>query len=72
MKVTKQEWPNEMVKQCVESTGGTSFVPFAGETVEKSQPGFGLSIFWNEPRKPWKPFIVMDIWHWHIQIGWLF
>ena len=40
------------------------------ETISQ-QPTFGIAISWNEPFKPWKPFFIIDFWHWHLNIGWL-
>jgi len=38
---------------------------------EEDQPGFGFSIKWNKPRQWWKPFVLIQVWHWHVSIGWL-
>ena len=37
----------------------------------EEQPGFGVELRWNQPRKPWKPFLVITLWRWSINIGWL-
>ncbi len=41
------------------------------EIIEE-QPGFGLEIRWNNPRRWWEPFLVISLWRRKIQIGWLY
>ena len=38
----------------------------------REQPAFGGGIGFNEPKKPWKPYIVITIWHKVFQMGWLY
>lgn len=37
----------------------------------ESPAGFSVGLFWGNEKAMHKPFIAIDIWHWHIQIGWL-
>lgn len=37
----------------------------------ESQPSFGISINWNDPKRILKPFFIIDFWHIHINIGFL-
>ena len=36
------------------------------------QPGFSLVLGWNKPGTDWRPFVVVQVWRKHYQIGWLF
>lgn len=40
--------------------------------VSGEQPGFSFEIAWNEPRKWWRPFIVLKLWRLRLQLGWLY
>lgn len=41
-------------------------------TSDLVQPGFGIEISWNQPKFWWKLYLVVNVWHWRIQIGWLY
>jgi len=68
MEVIKTQWPQETIDRC-NKAGGSEFL---GTFDNIYQPEFGIKIGWNEPKKLWKPFIVLSFWHYHIQVGWLF
>ena len=68
MEVNKTQWTQETVDKCNE-TGGTDFLTTFDSCC---QPEFGIKIGWNEPKRLWRPFVVIRFWHYHIQIGWLF
>lgn len=38
----------------------------------REQPGFGFGVGFNEPTKLWHPYLVLTLWHWVFQIGWLY
>jgi len=68
MHIEKTAWGENEVHWCRESMDNRmSFEP----TTNEGQPEIGLLIAWNEPRKPWKPFIVISLWRWRVQIGFL-
>ena len=70
MQIEHTHWTDEDIKSCTDAGCKTDFlfIPDAGPY----QPEFGMTIGWNEPRKFWKPFVVIFCWHWKVQIGWLF
>ncbi|KKL97408.1 hypothetical protein LCGC14_1834830 [marine sediment metagenome] len=35
------------------------------------QPGIGMKVAWNDPRKPWKPYVVLFWGRYGLQFGWL-
>ena len=69
MEISRKEWNVEEIKS---ECGKT--IPWFSINREPIlyQPSFGFSIGWNEPKKPWKPFVVIDLWNIRIDIGWLF
>lgn len=36
------------------------------------QPGFGVAVQWNHPRRLGRPFVTRFLWRWRLSIGWLF
>lgn len=69
MNITKTEWPQDTIDRCNEAGGSNCLITFDKEI---QQPEFGLKIGWNEPKKLWKPYIVLYICRYTIQLGWLF
>ena len=70
MEVEHTYWTDKEIEACKEGGHKTEFlVCIDGGPY---QPSFGLCIGWNEPKKLWKPFVVVDFWHWKVSIGWLF
>lgn len=67
MNITKTTWDDAHIRQ-----SGAVNLPTEPCVTKEDQPSFGLSIFWNEPAKWWKPAIAIYFWHWHVQVGWLF
>ncbi len=61
MKVSKGDWPD-----------GVYAATDVGCEVTKNEwaPGFGLSITFIEPRRPWRFCISIELWFWLIQFGW--
>jgi len=31
----------------------------------------GFQLGWNEENKLWKPYLLLELWWWQIQVGWL-
>lgn len=36
------------------------------------QPGIGLTLNWNKPNQRLKPFVLLRVGYWELNIGWLF
>lgn len=71
VKVYKKEWNLEKIKEESELKKTVLWFSVHKEPIEY-QPSFGLQIGWNEPKKLWKPYIIIDLWNVRIDTGWLF
>jgi hypothetical protein len=66
MNITKKEWNREEIKKET-----VPWISISRDTIAY-QPSFGIQLGFNEPQKPWKPFLIVDIWNIRIDVGWYF
>lgn len=74
MEIRQTYWNPEEVKQEYYNSGDPykllfSIIKFKEK--DQEQPKFGLTIGWNEPKKFWKPFFVINFWNLSVNVGWL-
>lgn len=65
MRLEKSEYMDTELKEM----GGTNKFYTFGSNYE--QPEFGIHLMWNEPKRLWKPALVINLWRYSLQIGWL-
>ena len=67
MRIQKTEWPpKNWDGQYPISIGNQVSGPI------EEQPGFGLQVIWNHPKKMQRPVIILTLWRYSIQVGWLY
>jgi len=44
---------------------------FCGTYGTEYQPSFGIEIAWNEPKRLWRPHVIINFWKIRVQFGWL-